>query len=90
MNHRTMVSTLTRMGPISAYHALMGEDHGRESEPTDYWRDRRKDGPTYHIDYVFLPEAWLGAVSHFSVGSFEDWCGSGLSDHVPLVVDVEP
>jgi len=25
-----------------------------------------------------------------SVGSFEDWCGARLSDHVPLVVDVVP
>jgi hypothetical protein len=23
-----------------------------------------------------------------SVGSFESWCGAGLSDHVPIVVDV--
>jgi len=28
--------------------------------------------------------------SVLSVGTFEDWCGAGLSDHVPIVVDVKP
>jgi len=28
-------------------------------------------------------------VSHLSVGAFETWCGAGLSDHVPVVVDVD-
>jgi len=23
------------------------------------------------------------------VGTYEEWCGSGRSDHVPLVVDVD-
>lgn len=90
MNHMTKVAILRDMGLISAYHEVMGEQHGRETIPTHYWRDRRKDGPTYHIDYVFVPGGWYNSASLCSVGSFEDWCGNGLSDHVPLVVDVEP
>ena len=43
---------------------------------TLYWRDRKKDGPTYHIDYIFLPTQWLGRVRDLSVGTYEDWCGS--------------
>jgi hypothetical protein len=23
------------------------------------------------------------------VGTFEDWCGAGMSDHAPIVVDVD-
>ena len=61
-----------------------------ETEPTLYWRDRLKDGPTYHIDYVFLPRDWAAGVREMTLGSFEDWCGARLSDHVPLVVDVVP
>jgi hypothetical protein len=56
--------------------------------PTLYWRDRKKDCPTYHIDYICLPAPWLGRVRELAVGTYEDWCGSGLSDHVPMVVDV--
>jgi exodeoxyribonuclease-3 len=54
-----------------------------------YWCDRTNDGPAHHIDSVFLPTAWIGKVSHLSVGAFEAWCGAGLSDHVPVVVDVD-
>ena len=77
------------MGLVSVYHELKGERDGEETIPTHYWRDRRKDGPTYHIDYVFAPRHRLGAISNFYVGSFEDWCGNGLSDHVPIVIDID-
>ena len=89
INHMTMVEKLRELGLRSAYHEITGERQGEETVPTHYWRDRRKDGPTYHIDYVFLPEGWFAAVKNFTVGTFEEWCGSGLSDHVPLVVDLD-
>src|SRR6185312_404717 len=89
-NHATAVAILERYGLASAYHALTGEAPGKETAPTLYWRDRRKDGPSYHIDYVFLPADWLGGSATLSVGEFEPWCGAGLSDHVPVIVDVEP
>jgi hypothetical protein len=38
---------------------------------------------------VFLPQAWLGRVRELSIGTFEDWCGARLSDHVPVVVEVD-
>jgi exodeoxyribonuclease-3 len=90
INHATKVRILKeRFGLVSAYHAIRGEAHGNESEPTLYWRDRTKDGPTYHIDYVFLPLPWISQVRELTVGGFEPWCGAGLSDHVPVVVDVD-
>jgi exodeoxyribonuclease-3 len=56
--------------------------------PTHYWRDRREDGPTYHIDYMFLPASWLGRVAQFSIGNFAEWCGTGFSDHMPLTLEL--
>ena len=88
-NHRTSVDRLAQFGLVSAYHELTGEEQGDETTPTLYWRDRKKDGPTYHIDYIFLPRPWLPDIREFTIGAFEDWCGSGLSDHVPLVLDVD-
>ena len=88
INHSSAVAGLAKFGLISAYHGLRGESQGSESLPTLYWRDRQKDGPTYHIDYVFLPAQWLASVAELTVGTYEDWCGSGLSDHVPILVDV--
>jgi endonuclease/exonuclease/phosphatase (EEP) superfamily protein YafD len=87
-NHSALVERLRAMGLVSAYHAVTGEAQGRETTPTLYWRDRRRDGPTYHIDYIFVPEVWRASLREVSVGGFEDWCGSGLSDHVPVVIDV--
>lgn len=89
MNHAKAVSTMENLGLASAYHAVRAEEQGAETEPTLYWRDRKKDGPTYHIDYVFLPNEWVPRITRFEIGSFEDWCGSGLSDHVPIVVDID-
>jgi exodeoxyribonuclease-3 len=74
---------------LCAYHHARGEAQGAETEPTLYWRDRLKDGPTYHIDYIFLPRAWVADIREMRVGGFEEWCGAGLSDHVPVVVDVD-
>ena len=88
MNHKIAVTSLARRGLVSAYHTVRQEKQGAESQPTLYWRDRKKDGPTYHIDYIFLPKAWAGRIRAMTVGSFEDWCGNGLSDHVPLTLDV--
>jgi exodeoxyribonuclease-3 len=89
INHSTKVRVMESMGLVSAYHAIRGEAHGKESEPTLYWRDRTKGGPTYHIDYVFLPAPWIAKVRELTIGTFETWCGSGLSDHVPVIVDID-
>ncbi len=88
MNHAATVAVLEHHGLVSAYHAARGEAQGAERTPTHYWRDRKKDGPTYHIDYIFIPRGWAGRMREMRVGRFAKWCGSGLSDHVPLVVDV--
>lgn len=88
MNHVNAVEKLGEHGLVSAYHTLRNEEQGKETTPTHYWRDRRKNGPTYHIDYIFVPEGAVASVREFSVGSFEDWCGNKLSDHVPILIDV--
>lgn len=89
INHANAVASLAELGLVSAYHELRGETQGGESVPTLYWRDRKKDGPRYHIDYIFLSPQLLAQVRELTVGGYEDWCGSGLSDHVPMVVDLD-
>ncbi len=89
INFDTMLRLLDALDLVSVYHHQTGERPGQELSPTLYWRDRKKDGPTYHIDYVFVPKARATTVSHFAIGEFEDWCGNGLSDHTPVVVDID-
>jgi exodeoxyribonuclease-3 len=89
-NHAVAVAELARLGLVSAYHAFHAIEQGAERQPTLYWRDRTEDGATYHIDYAFLPLAAMPHVTDVSLGSFADWVGSRLSDHVPLIVDLGP
>ena len=88
-NHMKLVELLAKLGLVSAYHTVHEEAPGEETIPTLYWRDRKLDGPTYHIDYVFLPQMWSERIEGLRVGNFNDWVGSGLSDHVPLILDVD-
>jgi endonuclease/exonuclease/phosphatase family protein len=88
--HSINVSELEGLGLRSAYHHARGVKQGCEPEPTLYWRNRTSDGPQYHIDYCFVPESWTKSVAAVTVCPFEDWVGAKLSDHVPLIVDVNP
>jgi endonuclease/exonuclease/phosphatase family protein len=87
-NHEAAVQDLDRLGLASAYHVARGVAQGAEPEPTLYWRDRRRDGPVYHIDYCFVPRRWTTRLAHVTVGGFDEWVGAGLSDHVPLMVEI--
>jgi hypothetical protein len=88
-NHSNTIRGCEDAGLVSAYHAWTGESHGEESAPTLYWRDRTETGPSYHIDYAFVPRSWLPAVTNLHVGRFCDWVGAKRSDHVPLVIDFD-
>jgi exodeoxyribonuclease III len=86
--HSTNVRELACLGLKSTYHLSRAVDRGDESESTIYWRDRKIDGPRYHIDYCFVSDAWTKSLSAVTVGSFGEWVATGLSDHVPLTVDL--
>ena len=88
-NHGNLVAGLERLGLASAYHVGRGELHGKETSPTLYWQKRALDGPKYHVDYCFLPLEWCSQLWQVELGGFDAWVGSGLSDHVPLIVDVD-
>ena len=88
--HSANVDALAALGLRSAYHHSRNIEQGAETEPTLYWRDRKNNGPRYHIDYCFVPEVWSKSISAVTVGKFDDWVRTGLSDHVPLIVDLSP
>ena len=88
-SHARAVAAFGRLGLVSAYHAFEGVDQGFEQHPTFYWRTRSEDGATYHIDYVFVPRTALAGLRSVRVGSRADWISTGLSDHAPVIVDVD-
>ena len=71
------------LGLVSAYHHVFGESHGAETRPS-YYHGKKKAAP-FHIDYCFVPEAWVDRLTGVEVGSFADW---PQSDHRPLTVDI--
>ena len=87
-NFADMVDALGARGLISAYHHANDVSFGEELDPTLFWRSQGPDGRTYHIDYCFIPAAWSDTV-RVEVGTHADWVGSGLSDHAPVIVDVD-
>jgi exodeoxyribonuclease-3 len=85
-HHASMVSHLEERGLVSAYHSQHPEAQGDESQHT-FFMYRRQDKKPFHIDYIFMPTAWVNRVSGFEIGSASDWLK--LSDHVPVSVDVD-
>jgi hypothetical protein len=78
-NHGTNVRALTAFGLRSAYHQSRDVNQGQEPEPTIFWRNRKIDGPRYHIDYCFVPESWINEDLAVDVGHFQDWVGASTS-----------
>jgi exodeoxyribonuclease III len=82
--HSDLVDILRANGLESAYHAVANEAHGQESRHT-YHHQWKAEQP-FHIDYIFVPKAWLRNISEFSVGPHAFW--SKYSDHRPLGVSL--
>jgi exodeoxyribonuclease III len=86
-NFAVTAALLRSAGMVSAYHDTRELPFGNEPDPAIYWQTQKVDGRNYHIDYCFIPEAWA-ATATVTLGSFHEWVGSGLSDHVPIFVDI--
>lgn len=85
--HAANVKSLEARGLVSAYHAYHDLDRfGDEPDHTSYfqWQASRP----YHMDFVFVPATWH--IRSVEVGTFEDYPGRRLSDHVPVIVTVSP
>lgn len=81
-----VVERLTAAGLSSAWHRFTGEQHGLESAPTFHLH--RAEARAYHIDYVFLRKACVWEIANVRIGRFEHWIRPGLSDHLPVVLDL--
>jgi endonuclease/exonuclease/phosphatase family metal-dependent hydrolase len=86
-NHSLAVEKLSDFGLVSAYHTRSVASQGNEPDPTLFWMRHR--GSPYHIDYIWLPQAWVSGLKAVEVGEFSTWVQSGLSDHVPLTVELD-
>lgn len=84
-NHSTVVDILLKQGIESTYHRFLNQTQGKELHPTLFMY-RHQDKP-YHIDYCFASYDMIQRLKNVEVGKYDDW--SGVSDHMPLIVDFE-
>lgn len=82
-NHSAVVRELADAQLVSLYHESSGDAHGREQEQTYFHHRSAQKG--YHLDYCFVPQAWLGRLQMVTVGAFDPWCRE--SDHTPLIAE---
>lgn len=71
-------------GLVSAYHEVHGQRHGTEKDKTYFHTFGRTFA--HHIDFCFTRPGSAGQVT---VGSCDDWVATRLSDHVPIVCDLQ-
>lgn len=75
------------LGLASVYHTVWQEPFGAESSPT-YFHHRNRARP-FHIDFCFLSAPLLDRLRAVTVGKYEQWVDSGISDHVPLTIELD-
>jgi endonuclease/exonuclease/phosphatase family metal-dependent hydrolase len=82
-NHSIMVGGLRTRGLTSLYHTVRNEDHGKETTPTFHLQKNREKA--FHIDYIFVPDAWQQRL-RMTVEDCSGWLPH--SDHCPLTLDL--
>jgi hypothetical protein len=75
------------LGLVSAYHMYFGEPFGVATQATYFHQRHSHQG--FHIDYVLVHRTRIDRVKNVTVGSFDEWVGTGRSDHVPIFVDLD-
>lgn len=85
-NFERLRRALEGRGLRSAYHHARGEPFGAETWPT-YFHHRNRAHP-FHIDFCFVSAPLLSRVVDVVVGDFDEWVGSGRSDHAPVTVEL--
>ncbi|MEH6490233.1 endonuclease/exonuclease/phosphatase family protein [Hyphomonas oceanitis] len=78
---------LLDLGLTSLWHERSGEPHGGESMPTLFWKWNETN--PFHIDYIFATEGLRERCCGMTIGTYQEWVGSKISDHVPLIADFD-
>ena len=81
--HPKFVGAAESLGLVSAYHALTGDAHGRETVGT--YRHGARDSKEFHLDYCFVSRPLVESAS-IRVLREGDW--PQLSDHFPVALDI--
>ena len=82
-SHTPLVAKLNALGLKSVYHEVHDEEQGKELLNTQYMYRHRDKG--YHIDYIFIPNQFVGETT-LRIGEPDEWLL--VSDHMPLIAEI--
>jgi hypothetical protein len=85
--HLTNVERLGALGMSSAYHSADGIVPGEEPTGTLFWR--WQEAWPFHCDFGFVPTTWTKDLISVEVGAFDTWVRAKVSDHVPVIIDLD-
>ncbi len=83
---RAQLELLRQSGFTSVWHHVRDEQHGSESAGTRY--GERREAKPFHVDYAFVSSDLLPSITNVTLGTFQEWAGAAVSDHVPLSFDL--
>jgi len=84
-SHNNIIDKLKEYSIESAYHKSNNCKNGDENDPTLLWQmniDKK-----YHIDYCFISKDFK--INNINIGSLDEWNENKLSDHCPLIIEIE-
>jgi endonuclease/exonuclease/phosphatase family metal-dependent hydrolase len=84
-SHNDIILKLKEYGIESAYHNYFNCNNGNENDPTLLWMMKKEQ--KFHIDYCFISKNYK--IKNVEIGSISEWEESKLSDHCPIIVDIE-
>jgi exonuclease III len=83
--HNEIIANLKNYGIVSAYHEYYNVENGNENDPTLLWKMDIQN--KFHIDYAFVSNKFT--IKSITVGSLSEWKENKLSDHCPLIMELE-
>jgi hypothetical protein len=87
--HGRNLDALAALGAHSAYRVVHGAVEPHEEPATLRWIGPGRTAYQYHCDYVIVSKRLAAGVRGVEVGSLAEWVESGLSDHCPVVVELD-
>ena len=84
-SHNNIIDKLKEFNIESVYHKFNNCIDGNEKDATLLWQmDINKK---FHIDYCFVSNDYK--INNINIGSLDDWKENKLSDHCPLIIEID-
>lgn len=87
--HRKNIDDLAAIGAQSAYRVIHGPVDPHMEPATLRWIGPGRKRYHFHCDHIIVSDPLVSQVRAVQVGTLSEWVESGLSDHCPVVVDLE-